>query len=237
MECNICGCHNFKDMGNRKGVQCKDCGSLERTRLLWLYIEQLDILSSGSKVLHFAPELGLSKRILGVINPENYVSADFAPENFSQIPNIKKFDLTVDVETLESNSFDLILHSHVLEHIPCNLAHTFFHLHRILTPEGIHACVIPFLSGSWDESFSPELSAEVRIKRFGQSDHVRRIGQLDADVTIGKVVDIQKYIKFDVTKDFSVEVLRRFNIPEYHWYGLNSGTPLIFGKNDYLLTY
>ena len=43
MRCNICGGAEFLDMNVRKGVRCGQCGSLERTRLLWLYLERLEI--------------------------------------------------------------------------------------------------------------------------------------------------------------------------------------------------
>ena len=47
MLCNLCGCTEFLDMRRRKLVLCKNCHSLERTRLLWLYIEKINILLSS----------------------------------------------------------------------------------------------------------------------------------------------------------------------------------------------
>lgn len=236
MECNLCGSTSFRDMKNRKYVRCKSCGSLERTRLLWLYLKNTGSLKYGARVLHFAPEEGLSKCIREIIGYDNYVPVDYNEELYKQIPGIQHFDLTSDVTALETNTYDLIVHSHVIEHIPCNIAFPLFHLHRALKPDGVHACVIPISPGSWDESFNMSLSREMREKRFGQYDHVRRIGLIDIKQTLGKILNIDRYLDFDATRDFSPQILAKYNIPESQWRGLGMSTPLILNKQDYLLS-
>jgi phosphoglycolate phosphatase len=234
-ECNLCGGTRFLPMKQRQNVRCARCGSLERTRLLWLYIERSGILGPGATVLHFAPESGLSRRLRESVGAANYRAVDYDPSLYPQVPGVETFDLTHDVETLASESLDLIVHSHVLEHIPCNIAYPMFHLHRALKAGGLHACVIPLSPGRWDESFDPGLSSHERTRRFGQADHMRRIGREDVDQTLGKILRIARYRDFDATRDFSVETLHRFNIPESHWRGLTMGTPLLLAKSDYLL--
>ena len=146
MKCNICGCKIFLDMNNRKGVRCKDCGSLERTRLVWMYIQKLNVDSSW-KVLHLAPERALYGVLSNLIDNENYTVADISPERYPFAKNCQRIDLC-ELDEYSSSTYDLILHLHVLEHIPCNIAYPLFHLHRMLKEHGRHLCVIPFMNGN-----------------------------------------------------------------------------------------
>ena len=173
MECNICHCTDFGDMNSRKSVRCIKCGSLERTRLLWLYLSKVNI-ANGTRVLHLAPEIGLSnklKELAGV----GYLSADLMPERYSFDPSCRRIDLC-DLDEWQSNEFDLIIHCHVLEHIPCNIAYTIYHLHRMLKHDGMHMFIIPFRHGKYDECFQ-DITAEEKGKRFGQFDHIRSFGK------------------------------------------------------------
>jgi SAM-dependent methyltransferase len=233
--CNLCGSNKFRDMKKRKNARCSDCGSLERTRLLWLYLSNSDILIPGARVLHLAPEDGLSRCVRERVGSRSYCPVDYNESLYKNIPGIRHFDLTADADALESESFDLILHSHVIEHIPCNIAYSLFHLHRALKHDGLHACVIPISPGAWDESFDMNLSRDAREKRFGQYDHVRRIGRADIMQTLGKILRIDRYLDYDATRDFSPEVLEKYNVPESQWRGLTMSTPLILKKHDYLL--
>jgi hypothetical protein len=90
--------------------------------------------------------------------------------------------------------------------------------------------VIPFLTGYYDECFAL-LSDEEAKKRFGQFDHVRRIGTNDICNTFGRVISIET--DFDATKTFSPEVLLEATIPENFWKGLTTNTVLTLRKKDY----
>src|SRR3546814_17373430 len=73
-------------------------------------------------------------------------------------------------------SSDLILHSHVMEHIPCNITAVLYHLHRSLKPEGKQVCCVPIIrDGPYAEDLGPT-SADDAAARFGQDDHVRTFG-------------------------------------------------------------
>jgi hypothetical protein len=230
MECNICQCTNFGDMNSRKFVRCKNCGSLERTRLLWLYMSKLNI-KKGSKILHLAPEIGISNKLKDLAGV-GYLSADLLPENYSFDPYCRKIDLC-DLDSWQSNEFDFIIHCHVLEHIPCNIAYTLYHLHRMLKPNGTHMFVIPFRQGKYDECFQ-NITAEEKIKRFGQFDHIRSFGKEDFNSHIGKILNLPK--AFDALRDFNEDVLINANIPKSLWKGLNMGTVFSLCKMDYKLT-
>ena len=62
VECPVCGGHfrKFLPYGYGKAMDnrlCPKCLSLERHRLLWLYLkEKTDFFTAPLKVLHFAPE-------------------------------------------------------------------------------------------------------------------------------------------------------------------------------------
>jgi phosphoglycolate phosphatase len=231
-KCNICGCMLFGAMKKRKSERCLGCGSYLRTRLLYLYIQHLDIIKKSSTILHLAPERGLYEEISKIVPPSQYIVADYDPSRYSFAKNIQKFDLCHDVEGLPDNHFDLIIHCHVMEHVPCNYSYVLKHLHRSLKEDGWHICVIPFLKGYYDECFAP-LSDEEAQKRFGQFDHVRRIGTDDICNTFGRVISIET--DFDATKTFSPKVLLEANIPENSWKGLTPNTVLTLRKKDYKL--
>ena len=227
MKCNICENDIFIDMNSRKKVQCQKCGSLERTRLLWMYLQSIK-MNKESKILHLAPEKGIYKALANKVKKGNYIAADINPKSYSFADKCIKIDLC-DLDDQPSFEYDLIIHSHVLEHTPCNIAYTLFHLHRMLKEDGHHLCVIPFMSGKYDECFQ-DIGNEERKRRFGQFDHVRRFGNRDIHAHLGKPINIPR--EFDATKSFSEETLRHANIPENHWKGFHISTVLSLKRYD-----
>lgn len=231
MKCNICGGEEFVDMNQRVAVRCRSCGSLERTRLFYLYIEKLQI-QAGAKILHIAPEKGLYDKIKSIPDVDYHV-ADIDPERYSFASECKHIDLTA-MEDWPASTYDYIFHIHVIEHIPCTLAYPIFHLHRMLKPNGVHMCIIPFLSGHYDESLA-DIGDDERSRRFGQYDHVRRLGREDVGSHLGKILNLPD--AFDATQDFTIEQLESANIPNNHWKGFHIGTVLQLTKNDYRLSF
>lgn len=227
----MCGGEEFVGFNARKNAACKICGSLERTRLLWLYLKHYDI-DNKTKILHIAPERSLFTILSKFTLEENYTTADLFPDKYRHFDkNCKRIDLCrLDCE--ESNYYDFIIHSHVMEHVPCNIAYPLFHLHRMLKDTGRHICIIPFLSGKYDEAFQ-DLSDEERTIRFGQNDHVRRFGKTDLEKHIGSIINLPK--DFDATRNFSEKLLTKSNIPSHLWKGFQSGTVLDLSKYDYKL--
>lgn len=229
MKCNICGGEEFVDMNQRVAVRCRSCGSLERTRLFYLYVEKLQI-QEGAKILHIAPEKGLYEKIRLIPGVEYHV-ADIDPARYSFADGCKYIDLTA-MEEWPDSAYDYIFHIHVIEHIPCTLAYPIFHLHRMLKPDGVHMCIIPFLGGYYDECLA-DIGDEERSRRFGQYDHVRRLGREDVGSHLGKIVNLPD--AFDPTLDFTTEQLASANIPKNHWQGFHVGTVLKLKKHDYRL--
>lgn len=209
-----------------------DCGSLERTRAMMLVLQKLKPTLDHCRILHFAPEKALSGYLLDKVGPSNYLAADIAPENFP-FCDVQQFDLCRDLARLEPESFDLIVHSHVLEHVPCNYTMVLHGLHKALKNDGIQLCCIPFSHGFYQEDCSP-LSDEERTRRFGQNDHYRRFGQRDVQNTVGMVFDIPE--TYDLELDFSEEILDRYNIPASERKGFSGSTILALRKSDLKLS-
>ena len=144
--------------------------SLERHRLIWLYLKnETDFFSSRLKVLHMAPEqcfLSLFKKQKNL----DYTSADL----YSPIVDVKADILDLP---FEDNSFDVILCNHVLEHIEDD-HRAMSELYRVMKSGGIGIFQIPQdlnLKKTY-EDFSIT-SPEERSIHFGQYDHVRIYGK------------------------------------------------------------
>lgn len=228
MQCNICGGTQFGAQGSRANVRCINCGSLERTRALKLHLDKLRPVGPQDRILHIAPDKGIAA-LLEKIAGENYEPADLFPENFPHV-RARKFDLCADAEKIPPHTYDYIIHSHVLEHIPCNWTMALLYLHRALKPDGVHIMCIPILSGAFEECLAP-LSKEEATKRFGQDDHVRRFGRLDLNNTLGHLFkgELEKHI---LQNCFSSEELDRVNIPHEERKTLNSSTVFVFKKDE-----
>jgi predicted SAM-dependent methyltransferase len=177
VECPCCGgtfrkfMPTIKPVGpNRARARCPSCGARERTRLLWLYLEnKTNVLTEDLRVLHFAPERMVEKRLKSQPNVE-YVSADIDPRRA-----LVEADIT-DLPFAD-NSFDVILCSHVLEHVVDDRA-AMRELYRVLTPRGWAIVLVPIASRRTETFEDPAIVApEERERIFGQADHVRIYGR------------------------------------------------------------
>ncbi len=117
MRCNICEGTLFADQGGRSNVRCLGCGSLERSRLLWLHIERLN-LATDAQVLHIAPEKGIYRRLRERLTANGYVVADFDSERHALAPECRQIELA-DMEGWPSDQFDVIIHARVTEQLLC----------------------------------------------------------------------------------------------------------------------
>ncbi len=215
VRCNICGGNVFSDMPKRPQVRCVACGSLERTRAVALHIDRL-ALPSNAHILHFAPELGLSRKLRS-IGGNNYRAADLNPERFKAFgieDGIEQFDLGRDIFTLPENRYDLIVHNHVLEHLECNYTVVLIKLVKALTETGTMLFTVPILPGHFSDELM-NVSHEEKLARFGPMIHVRRFGTDFLQETLGMIFRIPE--RYDLTERFDETVLRTANIPEHHW--------------------
>jgi SAM-dependent methyltransferase len=227
MHCNLCGGSIFLDMPKRPAVRCAECGSLERTRMAGLFIDHLG-LHPGAHILHFAPEQGLAAK-LQAIGGENYRAVDIDPGRYADAGvAVAPFDLCRDVFSLKPRSFDLILHSHVLEHIACNYTVVLVQLARALTDTGVMLFSVPIVGDDyWEEITQPE---SVDPARFGLHGHRRHFGRAFIAETLGMIFHLDPV--YDARHWFPEKVLREVNIPERLWQGFTGSSIFAVRKAD-----
>lgn len=144
--------------------------SLERHRLLWLYLKnETPFFTAPLKVLHFAPEQAFYKRFRKLENLD-YTTTDL---------NSPLADVKADICNLpfEDNSYDVILCNHVLEHIPHDVK-AMQELYRVMKPNGWGIFQIPQdLSRAITFEDNSITDRQERAAIFGQYDHVRIYGR------------------------------------------------------------
>jgi SAM-dependent methyltransferase len=186
----------------RNNVLSPSTLSLERHRLLWLYLQnETDFFTATEKknVLHFAPEQEFYKRFKKQKNIQ-YTTTDL----FSPLADVK-----ADICNLpfEDNQYDVIFCNHVLEHIPDDTK-AMQELYRVLKPGGMAILQIPQdlnrATTFSDDSITDE---KERAKIFGQYDHVRVYGRdyFDKLRSIGFTV-----IEEDYTKKINPELVTKY---------------------------
>ena len=208
----------------RNNVLSPSTLSLERHRLLWLYLQnetdffqsELDSdshvtqnkriklrkdaeTSSALKVLHFAPEQEFYKRFKKQTNIE-YTTTDL----LSPLADVK-----ADICNLpfEDNAYDIIFCNHVLEHIPDDTK-AMQELFRVLKPGGMGIFQIPQdLSRASTFTDVTIVDQKERAEIFGQYDHVRVYGRdyFDKLRSIGF-----KVIEEDYTHKIAPELVEKY---------------------------
>ena len=154
----------------RSNSKCPGCSSLERHRLLWLYLtNELKILTLEINLLNIAPDYATQTKLRSLTNV-NYVSVDLDSP-------LAMYNEDLTNLSFKDNSFDAILCYHVLEHIEEDLK-AIFELHRILKTGGWAIIQTPIDNDREKtyEDFTIKSPAE-RKRIFGQEDHVRIYGR------------------------------------------------------------
>ncbi|RVG58794.1 class I SAM-dependent methyltransferase [Sinorhizobium meliloti] len=194
--CPICSAASeFKEFRGRPAEQCPNCSSLERTRTVYLCLmmkgrlQQIGTASFDRSIHHFAPERSLYNELSAHGKNGQYRCYDFSPEIYKFANGrIKRHDLCDRDANRDLAMADIILHNHVLEHLPTDFRHVLDDLNSRLAPGGIHVFTLPTKGGKYDEDLSPNLAPEERKRRFAQEDHVRIFGRDDALEMIGEAL-------------------------------------------------
>lgn len=144
--------------------------SLERHRLLWLYLKnETDFFHKPLKVLHMAPEqcfLSIFKKMKHL----DYTTADL----YSPIVDVKADILNLP---FPDNEFDIVFCNHVLEHIEDDIK-AMKELFRVMKPGGMGIFQVPQeLARESTYEDASIVTPEDRAKHFGQYDHVRIYGK------------------------------------------------------------
>lgn len=174
--------------------------SLERHRLLWLYLQnETDFFEKPLKVLHMAPEqcfLSIFKKMKNL----DYTTADL----YSPIVDVKADILNLP---FEDDLFDLVLCNHVLEHIEDDNK-AMSELYRVIKPGGLGIFQVP-QNIELDKTYEDPsiISPEERAKHFGQYDHVRVYGKdyFDRLRKVGFKVE-----EVDYSTKISPELLKKY---------------------------
>jgi SAM-dependent methyltransferase len=194
----------------RSNSKCPGCSSLERHRLLWLYLtSELKILTSEIKLLNIAPDYATQIKLRSLTNV-NYTSVDLDSP-------LAMYNEDLTNLSFKDYSFDAILCYHVLEHVEDDLK-AIFELHRILKPGGWAILQTPIDNDREEtyEDFTITSPAEIK-KIFGQEDHVRIYGR-DYFIRLKKA-------GFEVTEDAFVT---KFNESEITKYVLDKNEMIFF---------
>lgn len=174
VECPCCGgkFRTFLPGGpeKRPNARCPRCSSLERHRLLWLYlVERTGLFRDRLTVLYLAPERDLQRRLRALPNL-TFVSGDLD----SPLAMVR-----MDVERLplRDQAFDAIVCSHVLEHVS-DARRALGELRRVLRPAGWAILQSPIDLTRAETFEDPSVvTPEERLRVFGQSDHARIFGR------------------------------------------------------------
>jgi SAM-dependent methyltransferase len=163
--CNVCSYRARSWLKGRPCGRCARCHSATRTRALVWYL-QTEYLSPKSRILHFAPE-GPLEKLVRRWNQE-YTTCD-----------LRRKDVTVNVDIQElpfaDGAFDLVLCSHVLEHIPRD-RDAMAELRRVCAPDGRVLIQVPLTLNLPTHEDLSDMAPSERKRIFGEVDHLRNYG-------------------------------------------------------------
>lgn len=209
-ECPICGFtgRKFKTSGNqpRLEAKCPSCKSRERHRLLWCYLTNKTNIPNGRNkdILYVSPIEPIERQLRSI--GHNVVTIDLKHEE----------DVFADLTRLpfRESSFDVVICSHVLEHIPRDQL-AIEEMYRVLRAKGNAFIIIPKDKDRSETYEDPTIeSPEERERKFGSKNHVRWYG-----------TDFSERLKdggFEVSVETYAADLDRQRIERY---GLEKHTP------------
>ncbi len=192
--------YGYSGIAKRQNVLSPGTMSLERHRLLWLYLKnKTDFFTAPYKMLHIAPEQCFYKLFKSMPNLD-YTTGDYN----SPIADVH-FDL--HQAPFEDNSFDIVFCNHVLEHVT-DADQCMRELHRIMRPGGWGIFQVPIDMTRALTYEDPSItSPEEREKHFWQKDHLRLFGR--------DYKDRLSAAGFEVTEDDYVNTLTPADIDRY----------------------
>ena len=154
----------------RPNALCPNCLSLERHRLIWLYLkEKTGFFNRKLSILHIAPEACYIKRF-EKIHGDQYITADIESP-------LAKVKMDIHQIPFPENTFDAVLCNHVLEHVQDDIK-AMSEINRVLKPGGFAIMQVPFFNPVQEHTFEDNSITDPREREkiFGQDDHVRKYG-------------------------------------------------------------
>ena len=209
VECPVCerSFRKFLSYGSavaqRENVLCPYDLTLERHRLMWLYLKEHSNFLTADKldVLHIAPEQCFHKRFKEQKNL-NYLTGDLVSP---------LADLHFDLHSipLEENHFDVVFCNHVLEHVDDALQ-CMKELYRVMKPGGWGIFQVPQDFSRETTYEDPSItSPEDREKHFWQKDHVRLFGKDYPDWLRKAGFQVEEFLQ---ESNYSKELIQRYRL-------------------------
>jgi SAM-dependent methyltransferase len=171
--CNVCreSFGHFLSFGlaRRRNARCPGCGSLERHRFLWLYLESaLRIPGRRLSILHIAPEACIRDR-LARLPRLRYRAIDLYRPDAATAMDATRL-------AFRGGTFDVVICSHVLEHVADDRK-ALSEMARALRPGGRAIIVVPLdLRRTVTCEDPAAATAGQRLAAFGHPYHVRICG-------------------------------------------------------------
>lgn len=140
--------------------------------MLWTFLARRTDLFDGraKRVVHFAPEPCITKRLATKLG-NRYLTVDLQSPTAMFLADLTELPFRNGV-------FDVVICSHVLEHIPDD-RRAMSEIRRILKPTGWAAILVPIIyPDATDEDLSVTDPAE-RARRFFYAGHLRAYGEAD----------------------------------------------------------
>ena len=189
---------------SRKNALAPDSMSLERHRLLWLFLkEKTKFFTKKIKFLHIAPEycfINIFKSMKNI----NYTTGDLISP---------WADVKMDVHNIpfKANSFDVVICNHVLEHVKdSNKVMTEFF--RVMKPGGWGIFQVPIDRNSSKTQEDPNITdPKEREKLYWQSDHLRLFG-LDYGSLLSKAGF--KVTESNFINEISPDLVKKYALPK-----------------------
>ena len=182
--CNICGSTDFVSYGvkPRVNAQCVKCQSLERHRALHYFLREAGLLSERKgldRCLQLAPERVTHDYLLSAYGAGLF-AADLQPEQYAHAKCLQ-LELPDGFDIFPDQYFRLIVHNHVLEHIPGSFKLHIEQFWRILEKGGVMAFTIPETGIVRNIRYTVEGGELLptdsdRILHHGQRDHYKTFG-------------------------------------------------------------
>lgn len=208
VQCPVCKARfrKFLPYGRkpRANALCPNCLTLERHRLMWLFLEKKTGFFHGKiKLLHVAPEICFIDKFESLPNLE-YITADLESP-------LAKVKMDIHQIPFSENTFDVAFCNHVMEHVEDDIK-SMQELHRILKPGGWAIIQSPMdmsLQFTFeDRSLTTPHELE---KAHGQNDHLRTYGR-DYQSRLEKAGF--KVTPVDFTKELEAALVEKYALPE-----------------------